>query len=171
MQGWLVVKSKHQQEAWAAENIARQSSQVTEVFLAKIAERVKGAGKLTGFRVRYLFPKFLFVKLSTERWRFLLGTYGVKQVLMVGGNPAYVQDHELDKLRKLQDADGLIHLPSLTEAVRFKHGDTVLVNSGVYKGYVGLYDGQAPKDRERILLDYLGRKTPVMIDTEALSKV
>lgn len=170
--GWLVVRTQHSREVWAAENIRRQEG---EPYLPRVAERIK-RGALIEVRSKYLFPSYIFVKYVAGRWRFLLGTYGVNSVIMgTGNNPAVVADTEVAKLRACEDVDGLIRLPEWLpgEGVgegRFRAGEAVRVNGGLYKGYEGLYVGQSAKDREKILLEYLGRKTSVLIDTDQLSK-
>lgn len=162
MDGWIVARTQYNREAWAAENILRQGA---EPYLPKYAALTKVAGRFV-MRGKLLFPTYIFVKCLEGRWRFLLGTFGVSNVMLVGSGPAIVHDAEVNKIRALQDADGLVILPKLK--VGFKPGDSVRVTEGPYSGYVGIHDGQVAKDRERILLEYLGRKTPVLIDTAQL---
>ena len=162
---WVVVKSKHNREAWACENILRQ---LALPYTPRYAERVKVGGHYE-IRPRLLFPGYIFVQTLDGHWRFLIGTYGVASVMMVGKEPAIVQDSEIAKLRNSEDADGLVQLPKFIPNARFKKGDTVKITEGLYSGYAGVYDGIGPRDRERILLDYLGRKTTVLISSTDLS--
>lgn len=164
MKSWIVARTQHNREKWAAENILRQFA---EPYLPKYAEKVK-VGKHFETRTRLLFPTYVFVRTFDDNWRFLLGTYGVSSVIMVGENPACVQNSEIQKLKHSEDAEGLIHLPKLAGLRRFHKGDAVRVTDGPYSGYAGIYDGCGVKNRERILLEYLGRKTPVLIDTVQL---
>lgn len=159
MQGWFVAKTQYNREAWASENILRQFA---EPYLPKYAHVVK-VGRHFETRPKLLFPSYIFVRALDGRWRFLLGTYGISSVIMQGRLPAIVQHSEILKLKQLQDGDGLINFPSVAES-RFKPGDKVRIGGGPYSGYYGVYDGCGPKDRERILLDYLGQKTKVLID-------
>lgn len=169
--GWIVARTQHSREVWAAENIMRQKA---EPYLPRVAERVQ-RGAFVELRSKYLFPSYIFVKYVAGQWRFLLGTYGINSVVMGTGNlPALVADAEVAKLRKCEDPAGLIHLPNWLpvspDPERFREGDGVLITAGPYKGYKGLHSGQSAKDREKILLEYLGRKTSVLIDPEALTK-
>lgn len=152
MSGWYVVRAKPNQENWAIENITRQGG---EVYAPKIKER----GKL-----KFLFPRYVFVRVVTQQWRFLLSTFGVSTVMMVGDRPAVVSDGELSRIRSTE-VEGVVKLPNL----QMKVGDAIRITEGPYAGFTGLYAGCGPKDRERILLDYLGRKTPVLIDPKHLS--
>lgn len=163
MRRWVVARTQPNRASWAAENILRQFA---EPYLPKCAEKVK-VGKLYETRARLLFPGYIFVRLLDGRWRFLLGTYGVASVIMMGSEPAIVPDADILRLKRYEDIDGLIHLPRITEE-GFKPGSSVRVIEGPYAGYVGIYEGTSVKDRERILLDYLGRKTRVLIGAEQL---
>lgn len=170
MQGWFVVKTHHQRERWACENILRQGA---EPYAPLIAERVRYKGKLTEVKPKFLFPSYVFVKTSGQ-WRFLLSTYGVYSVLMQGSLPAMVLDKEIEKFKALEDSDGLVVLPPrpVTEQrKRFKKGEKLRVASGVFSGYVGVYDGYATQDRQKVLLDYLGRKVSVLVSDDCLEKL
>lgn len=166
MREWFVVRTQRNREAWAAENILRQFA---EPYAPKYAERVRvGPGQFE-LRPRLLFPRYLFVRTVDGHWRFLLSTYGVSSVLLNGNQPAVMPHSEIQKLKQIEDAEGLVVLPKVMVSERFKRGASVRVTEGVYSGYTGIYDGCGPKDRERILLDYLGRKTLVLIDTTHLA--
>jgi transcription antitermination factor NusG len=96
---------------------------------------------------------------------------------MTGNSPAIVQDAEIDRIKACEDADGLVHLPKLMPELyadgdrpKFKKGQVVRVKEGVYSGYEGIYEGCGAKDREKILLEYLGRKTRVLIGVEQLEQ-
>lgn len=166
MQGWFVARTKYNREAWAAENVVRQ---LAVPYLPKYAELAKVGGHYE-VRPKLLFPSYIFVHAYDGRWRFLIGTYGIASVIMVGKAPAVISTQEIAKLKALEDTDGLIQLPKALKG-GYKEGDKVRVTSGPYTNYEGLHAGCGTKDRERILLDYLGRKTAVLIDPTALVRV
>ena len=160
MQGWFVARTHYQRERWACENILRQ---LATPYTPKFAERIK-VGAHYEVKPRLLFPSYVFVKTYDGRWRFLLGTYGVMSVLMTGNEPALVLDRDIKALREREDGDGLISLPALDKKPdKPRLGATVRLDGGMYSGYTGIYDGCDHKERERVLLDYLGRKTPVLL--------
>lgn len=170
---WVVVRTQPNREAWAAENIIRQ---LAVPYLPRCAEKIK-IGNHYETKARLLFPGYIFVRTFDGRWRFLLGTYGVSSVVMTGSSPAVVQEAEIARIKACEDSDGLVHLPKLLPDLydeedhhRFKKGQPVRIKDGVYSGYEGIYEGCHAKDRERILLDYLGRKTRVLIGTEQLEE-
>ena len=134
MNGWFVVRTQPNRETWAMENITRQ---LAHPYSPRIVEQSR-AGRLGITRAKFLFPTYVFVKSYDGRWRFLLGTYGVTTVMMQGNVPAIVQDDEIKKFKTLEDSDGLVHLPER----RFKSGDKVIVGSGAFANFEGLYVGQ-----------------------------
>lgn len=166
MKGWVVVRTHSCREKWAAENISRQGARP---YIPKIAERIKLRAHRHEMitRVRPLFLSYVFVEVNGA-WRFLLGTFGVAGVIMQGAFPALLKDKDIEALRQLEDEDGLIVLPKRPVERRFRPGTPVRISDGVYSGYKGIYDGVGPQERERVLLDYLGRKTSVLIGANLL---
>lgn len=155
-QRWIVAKTKPSRDFWAAENVARQGY---GFYLPKIYVRNKRYA-----RAEPLFPSHLFV-LVEGSWRFLLSTFGVSGVMLQGSEPAIVATHEIDRLRRLEGADGFIELPGTD---KFKNGEKVRVLDGPMEGRVGVYQGQTGRERVLVLFDFLGRKTPMLIDERAL---
>ena len=78
---------------------------------------------------------------------------------MSGEAPAHMADDIIDAIRG-REIDGLVTLP---RAPRLKPGQKVRVVRGSFEGLVGIYDGMSGIDRERILLDLLGRKVQVTL--------
>jgi hypothetical protein len=68
----------------------------------------------------------------------------------------------LEKIRALEGADGMVALPRLRE------GQQVRIKGGLMAGQTGLHAGQRPQDRSKVLIAYLGRLVPVLIDNAYL---
>lgn len=175
MNGWLVVRTHTHREMWACENITRQGA---VPYLPRYAERAvlnkSKIDKITVAKARCLFPSYVFVRPMDGRWRFLLGTFGVTSIVMFGGIPATVPEWEIDKIRRLEDAEGLVQLPkslSTDTFERFVRGSSVRVTGGAFSGMVGIYEGSSSHDRERVLLDYLGGKRRVLIGSSFIEPV
>jgi transcriptional antiterminator RfaH len=156
---WIVVRTHPRRERWAAENIVKQgcevySPQYTDVVVSRGSRVVK---------VQPLFPSYVFARHPELRWRFLLSTFGVAGIVLVGSEPAYIADAEIERLR-LREVDGVVELPKL------KHGDAVRVKSGSFAGHVGLYDKMTDRDRQAVLLDLLGGRRRVLISDELLER-
>jgi transcriptional antiterminator RfaH len=103
-----------------------------------------------------LFPGYLFVSI-VDRWRCLLGTHGVINVLRAGDAPAVVREHEIERMRGQEGRDGVIVLP----LVRFQPGEKVRVVRGAFVDRVGLYAGMSGRDRIRVMFSMFEREVQV----------
>lgn len=157
-QSWIVARTKSARERWAAENIANQGY---EYYFPRVLQIRKAVA-----RAEPLFPCYIFIKTDGS-WRVLLSTFGISSVVVFGNSPATVSQQIIDNF-KAREVDGCVELPNLEEYTRFKQGAQVRVKGGVFSGYTGVYKGQDPKQREKVLLDFLGRKTSVLLAPELL---
>lgn len=169
MKGWIVAKTHSQRETWACENIARQGG---TPYLPRISERVRiksNSGAHYIYRARCLFPCYVFVRIDGA-WRYLLGTFGVSGIITSGGGlPALLADKIIEEIKSREDDSGLVQLPELPRnRQQFRPGARVRISQGNWSGYTGIYDGTGPQERQRILLDFLGRKTTVLIGASFL---
>ena len=73
-------------------------------------------------------------------------------------SPAKLPTQIVSEIRSREGRNGLVRLP---EAPRYRNGDRVGIVRGLFKGKTGIYAGSSGKDRERVLLDLLGRSTMV----------
>lgn len=161
MQGvtWIVARTKSSRERWAAENVTNQGY---EHYFPKVFQIRKAVA-----RAEPLFPCYLFIKTDGS-WRVLLSTFGISSIVVFGNSPATISQKIIDDF-KAREVDGCVELPELEEyTARFKPGTQVRVKGGVFSGYTGIYKGQDQKQRERVLLDFLGRKTSVLLAPELL---
>lgn len=156
---WLVATTQPRKERWAEENVRRQGF---ESYLPLITQR-----KRAKTVIECLFPRYLFVR-TTGPWRFLTGTFGVSGVVMSGDHPASLSELDILRLRVQEDARGYVQLPATVTDERFKPGEAVRINEGVFSGYTGQYQLATAHDRVRVLLEYLGRQTPVEVASLAV---
>jgi transcriptional antiterminator RfaH len=101
-----------------------------------------------------LFPSYIFVRV-VDRWYPITSSPGVIRLLMNGDRPAALIDSALDLIRG-KERGGFVRLPRGTAK-----GDQVRVLGGQFVGHIGLYDGQTSHERERVLLELLGRSVRV----------
>lgn len=154
---WILVTTKPQQEDWAALNIHQLGC---EVYLPKCWEtRIINGRALR--RLRPLFPRYLFVRIETQ-WRFLLSAWGASGVVMFGESPEPVRDSVVEAVRARAGADGHISLKDET-AEPFPRGARVAIKAGPLAHLEGLYAGMTGRQRNRVLLDILGRETVVEV--------
>jgi transcriptional antiterminator RfaH len=112
-----------------------------------------------------LFSGYFFCRI-VDRWRSINTTLGVLCLVRSGDCPARCPDREVDSLKAMIDGHGYISLPDRPGAPvnrKIAIGAKVKVTAGPLGGMSGLYAGQSTREREIILLDPLGRETPVTI--------
>lgn len=155
---WIVAQTQPRRERWAAENVARQGYEFYMPHIQMVKGKVVSA--------QPLFPRYLFIRTAGQ-WRFLLGTFGVTGVILNGEGPAVMPDRNIDELRQRENSDGMVMLP-VAPRKRFAQGDEIRVSGGAFAGLAGIYDDAAPQERAHVLLEYLGRKTRVLIGEDYL---
>jgi transcriptional antiterminator RfaH len=151
---WSVVRSLPRREAFAAERLRMDGG--FEVFLPLVQ---------TKRAFTPLFSGYFFCRI-VDRWRSINSTLGVLCLVRVGDCPARCPDHEIASLKAMIDGHGYVRLPEAGGAPverKIAIGAKVRVASGPFGGMSGLYAGQSTRERELILLDLLGRQTPVTI--------
>lgn len=115
-----------------------------------------------------LFPCYVFARRSYDlNASTLRYCSGVQYPLVVGGRLALVDDCVVEAFRELEGERGFI-LPKEVDR-GFKKGSRVKVLAGPLKGLEGvLTDFVNGRDRARILVEFLKRRTHLQIDTTHL---
>lgn len=157
---WIAIKTAPRREKWAKENV-EESGNRTFLPMFREAEYEKP---------QTLFPSYLFVLIKNEQWYHLKTVMGVSSIVMSGENPAKVPDREMHYLLGSVNDKGLIELPQL-DAMGLQMGQAINVDEGPFQSFVGVYDGMTGPQRIRVLVDWLGRKTPLDLDVRQVSAV
>lgn len=142
---WSVAQTETRRENTAAQFLADQGY---STYLPKI--------RIAHKRIVPLFPSYLFVRI-VDRWWNVNKTIGIIGLLTAGDHPAQVRDGIVETIRA-KERGGIVRLPP---PQGLREGQQVRVLRGSFEGHIGLYQGMSGKDRERVLLDLLGRKVPV----------
>lgn len=158
---WAVAKTKPCRERWAAENISRQGH---EFYLPMISERMVIKRRLTDRRSP-LFPNYLFVRITDNDWRYLLGTFGIQKPLLDAEGPAKIPDAIIERIRQTEKS-GIVQLPE--KGPQFVYGQRVKVHLPTGQVELGIYQGASVKERVNVLLNILGHKTRVEIASDQL---
>ena len=117
-----------------------------------------------------LFPRYLFVAvdMASQRWQSIGSTIGVTRLVCDGDRPAAVPVAVFEALKRREDANGLIQLD---QKPQFSPGDKVCVRDGAFQECFGLYEGMTSNERVTVLLELLGRKVRVSLNSELLIAV
>jgi transcriptional antiterminator RfaH len=161
---WYVAHTHPRGEAKAAMHLNRQGF---GVYLPRYLKRTRHARR-TEIVPAAFFPRYLFVRIdmATQRWRAIQSTLGVSNLVCRGDEPTSVPVGIIDELRRREDERGFV---TLDRRPAFLPGDKVSVVEGVFSTCGGLFEGTADRERVIILLDLLGRKVRVTIDSEAVA--
>lgn len=159
---WYVVRTKPKHEHIAAANLKRQFG--LDVFLPRLRlEKLtrRGLVKL----VDPLFPCYLFVHcVIADRMTDLQHASGISKIVRFGEIIPQVADTVIKELQfHFGTDDTLVVENHLTP------GDEVTVTEGAFAGLDALVLKNLPaRKRVQILLEVLGRPTPVEVRREAL---
>jgi transcriptional antiterminator RfaH len=152
---WGIAQCHPQQEGRAEEHLKRKGF---EIYLPRIKVSVKDRK-----RIAPLFPGYLFVRINSV-WYPILSTIGVLRVLRNGNEePSRIEDKIVKNIRE-REVRGLVKLPKPMQP-----GDQVRILRGTFKDHIAIYDGMSGKERERVLLELLGRKVPIDIHPDDLA--
>jgi len=161
---WYVVQTQPHAEAKAAAHLCRQGF---DIYLPRYLKRRRHARRIETVAAP-LFPRYMFVAvdMAVQRWRAIHSTIGVSRLVCNGDSPAVVADAVVDGLKRREDVCGFVKLDCRP---RFAPGDKVRVVDGVFTACLGLFDGITDGERVAILLDLLGRKVRVFLDSELVT--
>jgi transcription antitermination factor NusG len=105
-----------------------------------------------------LFPGYLFVRI-VDQWRVVDRTMGVLMLVKFGDAPARCPDAEIARLQGRLDDRGLIRLAARPpDAIRHKISIGAKVRIA---GLEAVYAGMTARERERVLIQLLGRQVAV----------
>ena len=115
---------------------------------------------------RPLFPRYLFVTLDLvqQRWRPILSTIGVCDLLRHGDAPAPVP---VGLVEEIQDSERHGALDQ-TRAHKLRVGDEVRIASGAFAELVGQVCEATDQGRVYVLLDLLGRQVKSCLSADAV---
>src|SRR5688572_17738711 len=168
---WGVLQTHLNASVVAVQNLKRQDY---EVYNPRFNERVIVQGRFTTWRRAQLFKDYLFVKIE-DRWRSLMSTRGVKQLMMWHENqPAFLRDGEIRKLKAREDPlTGLINVEPRGQfvpgqSVQFKSKSVETGIAHPFAWQCAVFDDQSSEERVFVLLNWLGAQRRVEVNKRDL---
>jgi transcriptional antiterminator RfaH len=161
---WYLIYTKPAGEAAAVRNLERQGY---GVYFPRTTVSV-GHGGRRRERPGALFPRYLFVQLRPEEQSLapIRSTKGVASIVRFGNDYAVVPDLVVEHIRSHADpVSGLC--PCARQA--FTPDSSVRIVEGVFEGMDALFLHESGADRVVVLLEILGRVTPVRIPSAFVS--
>lgn len=160
---WYCARTKPKHEHIAAASVSRNLG--LEVFQPRLrAERMTQRGIM--HVVEPLFPCYIFVHCVLDEWlNEIRYTAGVSSLVRFGDRIPPVPDSVVNGLRECFEAGE----PMMTVFDRLSNGARVVLADGAFAGMSALVLRALPaRNRVQVLLDILGRDTPVEVDRSSV---
>lgn len=160
-QQWHVAYTQPKGEVRAIRHLMNQEF---SVYLPRYMKRMR-IGRREVRAAAPLFPRYIFVGVDTarQRWRSINSTVGISHLVCQGDAPASLDATVLEAISRQEDENGIVSLPAMP---KFSPGQSVRITNGMFADQLGLYEGLRDQERVCILLDLLGRKVRVMIESD-----
>jgi transcriptional antiterminator RfaH len=158
---WIVINTRPHAEHTALENLRRQAF---DTYCPMLRKRWSHARSSTTV-LRPLFPGYLFSRPGkhARRWRPMLSTCGVRNVVRAGEEPSFI-DHGFIASLKAREVDGAIVRP----AHPYEIGQRVQIAGGPFDGIVTTIIDLDEEERVVVLLDVLKRATRLTLAVDGV---
>ena len=163
MTAWYVVYTQAQAEAQALAHLRRQGY---TAYLPRYQKRRRHARRWELVH-RPLFPRYLFVALDllATRWRPILSTVGVSDLVRHADAPTPVPNGIVEEIRQ-REGTGMF---DTTRAGNYKAGDLVRVIEGPFAELIGRFHSMADAERVFVLFDLLDRQVKTRLSSEVIA--
>jgi transcriptional antiterminator RfaH len=161
---WICARTKPKHEHIAAANLRTRLG--VEVFLPRLRiERMTRRGLVRGNEP--LFPCYLFVRcVIGEGLNEVKRTNGINNIVHFAGYIPLIADAVIEELKSCFNGEESLHVDD-----RFSPGDEVVFAEGAFTGMRALVLRTMPAgQRVQVLLDVLGRSTPVEVARSSIVK-
>jgi transcriptional antiterminator RfaH len=160
---WYAVYTQPHGETKALEHLLRQGYCA---YLPRYRTLVSHARRRQTV-LRPLFPRYLFAGIdrASMRWRPILSTFGVADVVRAGDEPAPVPSEIVSAIREREEAGGFDRI-SPQQSLRL--GELVRVTAGAFEDMVGMLVELRDRDRVVVLLELLGRGVRAQLRAESV---
>lgn len=147
MKKWYLIQTKPKQEAIATQNLSNQGF---NVFHPKAIIKNKTVS---------LFPRYLFIELDdkNQNWTPIRSTKGVANFVRFGLKFAIVPN-QIIKMIKIQQQQTI---EKMIDICSHQKGDSVEIQTGVFKGQQAIFQNYNSDDRVIVLLKLVGQHQKV----------
>jgi transcriptional antiterminator RfaH len=160
---WFVVQTKSKHEDRSLFHLKNKG---IETYLPKMEVMTFHARKRSMIR-KPLFPCYLFVRVDAERMLDKVRwTNGVVRILLNSIQPVPLSDEIIEKIKDLEDCDGIIRRRPSQEHKR------VRITRGPFKDITGVvYCWLSERERVKILLDVISYQVSVELHPSLIERV
>ena len=159
---WFVIMSKPNQELKAMKNLKNQDF---DVFCPYFEKECGVTFKPSTIK-EFLFPSYIFVKLSLEnyKWLKIKYTHGVKKILSIGSIPSQIEKKFVENLKNFSNQEGRID----SNFFLFKPKEKIIITKGPFRNIFGEIVSNVGKNRIRVLLDFVTNKKTLVLDKDCI---
>lgn len=160
---WIVINTHANREQIALEHLTRQGF---DAYCPLIRKRLSHARRKQDV-LRPLFRGYLFVRIDeySDRWRPILSTVGVREIVRFGSRLAFLDPDVVNTLRQREE-DGAMSEPSPA----FHVGEQVNINSGPFEGTVAQILSVGENERIVLLLQLLQGSVRAHVNRTQISR-
>ena len=170
---WYVVHTYSGHESKVAITLKERvvasghSDKVFKIFVPHQQKIVVSEGKKRSVDEK-LFPGYLMIlmTMNDESWYIVRSTPGVTGFVGMGSEPTPLPESEVRTLMKFAKMEA----PKFE--AKFRAGDSVKVNDGPFKDFLGKVDEvNDEQGKVRVLVSVFGRETPLELDFAQVSQL
>jgi len=170
---WYVVHTYSGHESKVAVTLkerveaAGHTDKVFKIFVPHQQKIVVSEGKKRSVDEK-LFPGYLMIlmSMSDDSWYVVRSTPGVTGFVGMGSTPTPLPESEVRTLMKFAKMEA----PKFE--AKFRVGDSVKVNDGPFKDFLGKVDEvNEEQGKVRVLVSVFGRETPLELDFAQVSQL
>ncbi len=159
---WYAVCTRHQHEKAAARILEYKEF---EVFLPLYKARRRWKDRVKELSVP-LFPGYLFIRESLERWLPIITTPGVCNIVSCGGRPVAIPRSEIEGVRRIVESTLRVEPHPF-----LRSGDWVRVKYGPIAGVEGILLRKKNIARLVLSVEMLGKSAAVEVDATHVERV
>ena len=155
---WYVIHTKPRQERRADENLQRQGF---ETFLP-IYQLEKIQHRKLSLVEEPLFKRYLFIRFDPDNsnWHVIRNTFGVSQLVRLGGQLASVPDEVIQQLMKTAE---------ISQAL-YKKDAHLLIADGPFQNLKRAIEMHDDDSRAIVLIELLNKTQRISVSLNALAK-
>lgn len=161
---WYVVHTHPHVEGKVVTHLRRQGF---DTYLPMFRKNWRHAGR-SAVVLRPLFPRYLFVAIdiTSQRWRTILSTFGVADLLRQGEWPTVVPAGVVEDIRSRERGGALCES---FPAERFLVGESVKLTDGAFSDMIGTFQEMSDAERVIVLLSMMGREVKIQVPAESIA--
>lgn len=157
MKYWLVASYKSNDLKKLQANLQNQGF---EYYLPKIiTKKVNG-----NFRETLLFPGYIFVKTTLQKYSTLRFSRGIKDIVKFGNNISYLEEKDITLIKHTEEKSKTNPIVAKIEI-----GQEAIINTGALKGNLVKICSLPSKERVDVFLSILGSVRKISLKEDDIS--